>query len=87
MRSMVFSENTLLAFWVDPSRQLWSEGVGDRYTGAKAKGHATIKINGGLTFYVCPTIWQIQSILGRVALVRRKANKNKDNGLMNRGIH
>jgi hypothetical protein len=26
------------------------EGVGDRYTGAKAKGHATIKIDGGLTF-------------------------------------
>jgi hypothetical protein len=34
------------------------EGVGDRYTGAKAKGHATIKIDAGLTVYVRPTIWR-----------------------------
>ena len=55
--------------------------------GAKAKGHATIKIDGGLTFYVRPTNWQKQSDVGRASLVRRKANKNKNNGLMNRGIH
>ena len=55
--------------------------------GKKAKGHATIKIDGGLTFYVRPTIWQTQSIFDRASLVRRKSNKNKDSGLMNRGIH
>jgi hypothetical protein len=72
---------------VAASGGLWSEGVGDRYTGAKAKGHATIKIDGGLKFHVRPTIRQTQSVVGRASLVRCKANKNKNNGLMNRGIH
>ncbi len=32
-----------------------------------------------------PTIWQMQSV-GRASLVPRKANKNNNNGLINRGI-